>query len=285
MSLLIHPQTESRLKDFETTPRHAVLLVGPQGSGKLSLAHRLAESVLELPPNSLQAYAYAMTIAPEETGRAIGIEAVRELEHFLSLKVPGTATHHRAVIIEESHLMTTEAQNALLKILEEPPAGTIMVLTAANSQALLPTIRSRVQSIDVLAPALEPLQAYFSEAGFNSEKIKKSWTMSGGLPGLMNALLQEDEHPLLLATETARRLLIQTPYERLLQVDELAKQRALLLDTLFILQRMAHISLQTATPVSTRRWQNVLKASYAAAEALEQSAQPKLVLTTLMLAF
>jgi len=106
--------------------------------------------------------------------------------------------------------------------------------------------------------------------------------MSGGLPGLMSALLENEEHSLLLATETARRLLVQSPYERLLEVDELAKQRTLLSDTLFILQRMAHISLQSATPATAKRWQNVLSASYSASEALEQSAQPKLVLSTLM---
>lgn len=282
MSLLLHPQTGHQIADFKAAPRHATLLVGPKGSGKLSLANNLAESVLELAPGSLETYAYAMQISPEE-GRVIGIEVIRELEHFLSLKVPGKTAHHRAVIIEDSHLMTVEAQNALLKILEEPPTGTVMILTAANSQALLPTIRSRVQAIDVLAPSLDQLTDYFTQTGSTSEATKKAWTMSGGLPGLMSALLSEEEHPLTLATEMARRLLVQTPYERLLQVDELAKQKELVSDTLFILQRMAHISLQSSTPTTAKRWQTILEASYSASEALEKNAQPKLVLSNLML--
>jgi hypothetical protein len=282
MSLLIHPQTEQRLKDFESAPSHAVLLIGPSGSGKLSLAQHLAEAVLGLSTGGFKSYAYGRVIAPED-GKAIGIEAVRDLEHFLSLKVPSKSSQSRAAIIADSHLMTTEAQNALLKILEEPPLGTVLILTASNSQALLPTIRSRVQPIDVLVPAHELLKMYFMTAGFDEASIKKSSTISGGLPGLMDALLNNNEHPLVLATDTARQLLIQAPYERLLRVDELAKERQLVLDTLFILQRMAHISLQSASGASAKRWANILKASYNATVALEQSAQPKLVLTTLML--
>ena len=99
----------------------------------------------------------------------------------------------------------------------------------------------------------------------------------------MHALLSQENHPLLQATQTARQLLSQTSYERLLLVDELAKQRALASDTTFILQQMAHVSLQTATGPAAAKWQTVLAASYKASEALANSAQPKLALSNLML--
>ena len=108
---------------------------------------------------------------------------------------------------------------------------------------------------------------------------------SGGLPGLMSALLGQEEHPLLLATQRARQLLSQSAYERLLAVDDLAKQRPLALDVAFIFQQMAHVSLQTATGEAAAKWQAILKAGYQAAEALNVSAQPKLALTNLMLSF
>jgi hypothetical protein len=99
----------------------------------------------------------------------------------------------------------------------------------------------------------------------------------------MTALLEDDEHPLRAATERARQLLSQTVYERLLIIDELGKQRQVALDTLFILQNMAHLSLQTAAGAAARRWQAVLEAAYDAQAALESNAQPKLALTDLML--
>lgn len=282
MKLLTHPLTEQRLRNFRATPSHAVLLVGPRGSGKFSLAQDLAERLLSLDSGRLPHYPYQQVISADDK-QTIGIAAIRELEHFLSLRVPGRAAHNRVVIIEDSHLMTIEAQNALLKLLEEPPAGTVFILTAGHSQALLPTIRSRVHSIDIVTPGTEETATYFSQGGFDTAQVRKVQVMSGGLPGLMSSLLAHSDHPLLAATEKARQLLSQTAYERQLAIDELSKNRPLLLDTLSILQHMAHLSLQTATGPPALRWQKVLEASYRASEALADSAQPKLVLLDLLL--
>lgn len=282
MKLLTHPLTEQRLQNFQTAPSHAVLLAGPHGSGKFSLAQDLAERLLSLDSGGLPHYPYQRIISADDK-HTIGIAAIRELEHFLSLRVPNQMAHNRVVIIEDSQLLTVEAQNALLKLLEEPPAGTVFILTAGHSQALLPTVRSRLHTIDIITPAAEQTTAYFSRGGFDTARIRKVQVMSGGLPGLMSALLARSDHPLLVATEKARQLLSLTSYERQLAIDELSKQRPLLLDTLAILQHMAHLSLQTATGPAARRWQKVLEASYRASEALADSAQPKLVLLDLVL--
>lgn len=282
--LLLHPATRRQLDDFLRAPSHALLLVGPSGSGKHTLAVKLSEAVLELQAGKLASYPYHLTLAPEE-GKAIGIEAVRELEHFLSLKVPRQTPYNRTVIIEDAHLLSPEAQNALLKTLEEPPQGVLIILSAGNEQALLPTIRSRAQTVAVKRPDRTLTEAHFLARRFDEPSIKQALAMSGGLPGLMQTLLEQTDHPLALATDYARRLLSQPAYERLLAVDELAKQRSLALDIAFILQQMAHVSLQTATGESAAKWQAVLRAGYQAAEALEHSGQPKLVLTNLMLSF
>ena len=72
---------------------------------------------------------------------SLGIEDVKNMQKKLYLKpLKGM---RKAVILKEAHLLTPEAQNALLKVLEEPPANTIIILTAENEDALLPTVRSR----------------------------------------------------------------------------------------------------------------------------------------------
>jgi hypothetical protein len=101
----------------------------------------------------------------------------------------------------------------------------------------------------------------------------------------MHALLSDEEHPLLAATEQARELLSQPAHQRLLTIDALSKQRALAADTIDILQQMAHVSLRTARGDAAKRWQAIQVASYEAAEALRKNAQPKLVLTNLVLQF
>lgn len=280
--LILNPLTRQQAEAFTTRPSHALMLVGPTGSGKHTLAISLAESVLELPDGGFADHPYALLVAPED-GKAIGIEAARKLEQFLALKVPGKSTHDRAIIIEDAHLLTTEAQNALLKTLEEPPEGTILILTASHEQAVLPTIRSRAQAIPVGRLERGNLESHFAEQNFDKASIDRAYAISGGLPGLMHALLNEGEHPLVQATEKARELLSRSAYERLAMVDELAKQKALALDTTVILQQMARLSLQTASGPAAKKWHGVLKASYSANEALLVNAQPKLVLTQLML--
>ena len=280
--LIVHPATKRELEAFKNSPSHALILLGSSGIGKLALARELLETILELPAGGFEDYVYGIVAAPED-GKAIGIEVIRELEHFLSLKVPSTADYHRAIIIQDSHKLTAEAQNALLKTLEEPPVGTIIVLTADHALSLLPTIRSRSQAITVKSPGLEVLEAYFEAEGATSKEIKQAYAVSGGLPGLMSAILRDQDHPLLLATQRARELLGQSTYDRLLSVDELSKQKDLTTDLLFILQQMAHVSLQSSTGVAAKKWQSVLELSYETAQKLAVSAQPKLALTNLML--
>ncbi|HUY85251.1 MAG TPA: hypothetical protein VMU97_01920 [Candidatus Dormibacteraeota bacterium] len=283
--LILHPTTRRQLESFLKSPAHAVLLVAPAGSGKRTLAIRLSEAVLGLSSGDFADYPYKMLVSDEE-GKAIGIETVREVERFLSLKVPGAGkqAHNRPVIIENAHLLSTEAQNALLKTLEEPPAGTFIILTAASEQALLPTIRSRAQLIPVNRPEQTAVESHF-QAQNDIQAIRQAYAVSGGLPGLMQAMLGQTDHPLMLATQYARQLLSQPAYERLLCVDELSKQRQLALDTAFILQQMARVSLQTASGQAAAKWQRVLNGGYQAAKALDGNAQPKLALTNLMLSF
>lgn len=280
--LALNPLTEQQLENFTAKPAHAIMLVGPTGSGKHTLAVTAVETVLQLPSGSFDTHPYTLLLAPED-GKAIGIETARQLERFLALKVPAASDYHRGIIIEDAHLLTTEAQNALLKTLEEPPEGTILVLTASHEQAVLPPIRSRVQLIPVGRVERGSLEAHFSKQDFDTDSTARAYDISGGLPGLMHALLHESDHPLVEATEQARLLLSSTVYERLALVDGLAKQKALALDATVILQQMARLSLQKATGPTSKKWHRVLKASYEANEALAANAQPKLVLTKLML--
>jgi DNA polymerase III subunit delta' len=281
--IVLHDLTRQRAESFTAKPSHALMLTGPTGSGKYTLAVRMAEAILRLPADGFLNHPYGLTIGPEEAGKAIGIEAVRSLEKFTSLKVPGKSAYDRVIVVDGAHLMTLEAQNALLKLLEEPPEGTVIILTVNHEQTMLPTIRSRAQSIPVGRVGRSDLERHFMGREFDDEAIGRAYSISGGLPGLMHALLYESEHPLLLATDYARRLLSQSAYERLSMVDELAKQKMLAIDICAILQHMAHLSLQTASGPVAKRWESILKAAYEAGESLSVSAQPKLVLTKLML--
>lgn len=132
---------------------HAYLLFGPDGAGKFllaqSLAHYLERSVFEKPNVTLSEthIVCAGNDAHEEGEDAgvSGIDAIRELERFL-YQHP-VASPYRVALIRDIHRLNTIAQNALLKTLEEPPDHALIIATASDPSAILPTISSRFLKI------------------------------------------------------------------------------------------------------------------------------------------
>jgi len=80
-----------------------------------------------------------------EGNNSIGIEQIRELKQWISRKPH--SSQNKAVLIPQAEKLTLEAQNSLLKTLEEPPKNTLIILTAPNEGFLLPTIVSRCKII------------------------------------------------------------------------------------------------------------------------------------------
>ncbi len=90
----------------------------------------------------------------------LGVEQSQQIRSFLSIR-PYSALG-RVVVLESAHKLTREAQNALLKILEEPPNQAVILLGAASTSALLPTILSRCQIVQ-LEDAVEEDSKFFDQ--------------------------------------------------------------------------------------------------------------------------
>ncbi|PSH69390.1 DNA polymerase III subunit delta' [Phyllobacterium brassicacearum] len=178
---------------------HALLLEGPQGVGKATLAFHLAGHMLKYPaereaPLALAQPNYGVTPYRQiatgthlamlhitrpvdaKTGKfktGITVDEIRRVTHFLN------RTSHdgswRIVIVDPADDMNRNAANALLKTLEEPPQRTLFILISHSSGRLLPTIRSRCQSIrfEPLGPQdlLAALKAINLDAGDTSSLI------------------------------------------------------------------------------------------------------------------
>jgi replication-associated recombination protein RarA len=284
--LALHDATRSQLEHFIATPVHAVLLAGPDGIGKTAIAEAVITALLQLEDGKLGSHPHYMAITP--VNGTISIEAVRGLQKFLQLKTIGTNTLRRAVLVEHAGGLTTEAQNAYLKLLEEPPADTIMVLTADSSRALLPTILSRVQAITVHVPSEAQLQPLLQASSKDETTLRQALFLSGGLPGLLSALISGDEtHPLLGSVADAKALLQKTPFERLAMVDALSKQKDNARQVVEALGRIAEAMLvQTADKGEAARikqWHRIRREVLSTQEALAGSANAKLALSNLFL--
>ena len=275
--LPIHASTSKSIDAFAVQPSHALIISGMVGSDKSTIAKSLAASMLG---TDLEEHPHLILVQPEDK-QSIGIDQIRELLSKLSLIVPTDADIKRVIIIKNADVMTTEAQNALLKALEEPPEGTVLILLT-DQDSLLPTIKSRAQTIRVRVPNKSELTEHFSTEGYSSDKIKQALAISGGLPRLTADILADEDHQYLIAADRAKTILRQSAYERLTTLDELVKDPALLTGTLNTLNRIAEYSIAQGAN-DPPRWQTILQATNKAQQDLSQNAQPKLALTSLML--
>lgn len=136
---------------------HAYLFCGPRGTGKTSTGRILAKAVncLDLVQgepcgkcNMCQAFAEGRLLDMIEIDAASnrGIDEIRDLRQKVSY-APSIA-RYKVYIVDEVHMLTEAASNALLKTLEEPPSHTIFILATTEPHKVLPTILSRCQRFD-----------------------------------------------------------------------------------------------------------------------------------------
>ncbi len=141
LELFTRARTEGRLA-------HAHLITGASGSGKTWLARQLAASVLGCEPQALLAHPDAHFVHPESKSRRIVIDQIRGLEAAIHRKpLVGAA---KAAIIQDADRLQPQAANAFLKTLEEPPAGSFLILTSSLPEAILETILSRCVETSLL---------------------------------------------------------------------------------------------------------------------------------------
>jgi DNA polymerase III delta' subunit len=220
---------------------HAVLLVGPAGVGKTTLAFDLAARLLctaapadARPCRTCRACRLVDSgnhpdlhrLAPDGPGGQIRIGersnaepgTVRGLISSLALlPVEGGA---RVAIVEQAHRMNDDAQSALLKTLEEPPAGVTIILCADDEERLLPTVRSRCARIRLGPVGLRDIEAILGEQrAADPPTAARLGRLAGGRPGVALAYAGAPQ-AVVARAEIGRTLLdlLDAPRERRLTV-------------------------------------------------------------------
>ncbi len=191
----LHPWQQplwQRWTGLRTRLPHAILLKGAQGIGKLDFASNLAQSLLCEKPDAkgfacgdcpschwfdqeshpdfrlIQPEALAEAEEAEEGGkkkpsRQISVDQIRSLADFANLSAHRGG--HRVVLIHPAEAMNVNSANALLKTLEEPTPGMLMILVSHRPQQLLPTILSRCLALAAPVPSKEESIAWLKQQG------------------------------------------------------------------------------------------------------------------------
>lgn len=195
---------------------HGWLITGPRGVGKATLAWRIARflltqplhaedglfgappppETLEISPDHPVSHRVAALSEPglfllrramDEKAKpprlktVLTVDEVRKLGTFLHLSATDGA--RRVVIVDASDEMNPNAANALLKLLEEPPAGTTLLLVAHQPSRLLPTIRSRCRELRLATLSPSEMAEALSNAGITTDAPEALAALSGGAVG------------------------------------------------------------------------------------------------------
>jgi len=206
-----HASEWRRLWDTPAGPPHAILLAGPGGVGKSLFAAAMAQRILcEAPRNvadpacgectSCRLYSSGnhpdfRHVIPEAEAEEAGSEAsdaadkkklssqiligqIRALEDFVY--IGGHRSNRRVILIEPAEAMNISAENALLKMLEEPTLGICFLLVSNRWRKLLPTIRSRCRTLMFGRPDMPEAKQWLADQG--GEKALPLLPLTGGAP-------------------------------------------------------------------------------------------------------
>lgn len=250
--MYIHPESQRMLTAIVAGKPHALLLTGPAGIGLSMVADDVAHHF----------GGQRIVVLPEKNERidlekgVVTVDSIRRLYDLTRTAEP----KGRTVIIDYAERMAPVAQNAFLKLLEEPSSGTHFILLTHQPDALLPTITSRSQKVDLRPITEAQSNTLLDELGI-SDATKRAQLLfiASGLPALLTQLSNDDEAFEKRAgiVKDARTYITGSAYERLLLAKKYKDSRQdalqLIQDALKLLRRTIAQNGDTASlRLSTR---------------------------------
>lgn len=219
---LFHPTTDAAIQKMAARLPHALGIYGEQGIGLLTAAKQVSHAVATKP----------LVIYPrknEEIDRAAGSHSIDTIRGLYQLTNSKRGEDGQVIIVVDADKMSREASNAFLKLLEEPVEGVHFILLTHSYHLLLPTIRSRMQSI-----RLQPITANQSNELLDELAVQDSTRraqllfLAEGKPALLHQLAHDSE---LFKAESelliqAKEFIAAPQYTRLKMIQSFRSSRA-----------------------------------------------------------
>lgn len=273
--LVLHPTTKLNLSQFISSDSHALLLIGNRGSGKGAVLSALA--------SELGASRDEDRIYLKSDEASISINQARTLRSLLNLH----QAHGKvlSVIIENAEKLTTEAQNALLKQLEEPAENIYFLLSTHDKNSLLPTVISRLTQVKLNRLGTEALMVHFESVGYSGSEISRALSLANNNIGLAQRVLKDEAADYIEGIAKAKLILNSNLVEKLLLIDVLAKDKPNLSNFLSALERILEAGFRVAITKQQNvdSWAKKLHAVEEAVKALGENVSVRVLVLRLML--
>jgi DNA polymerase III subunit delta' len=216
--VILHPSAELLLTPMKRELPQSLLLYGERGVGLMTIAHELAGNALQdiiQPKDTKGKYS--------EDG-SITVEMIRQLYDKTRTKSDKPIT----IVIDNADKMTHGAQNAFLKLLEEPNKSIHFILTAHQQTNLLPTVLSRVQQVYIQPISTAQSKDYIASLDVkDSTKQTQLLFLANGRPAEITRLVENEEYFTKRASVIgdARTLITAESYQRLKLIQQYKGER------------------------------------------------------------
>lgn len=177
-----------KFRCMNNTLSHAHLIAGEDGIGKSKLANILAKLIL----NGNLNREYVDIVNYKSNKSSFGVDEVRNIINEV-YKKPFEG-EKKVIIIYEGNKLTIQAQNALLKTIEEPPEGVHIIILCESLELILDTIKSRCEIYKLTPLTKKELYDYIimKEFNYNENEIKAAIAFSEGIPGRIDRYFNDD---------------------------------------------------------------------------------------------
>jgi len=203
---------------------------------------------------------------------SIGIEQVLSWQEQIYRK--HYEGKYRVSLIEQADLLTIPAANALLKVVEEPPERTLFILSTQNAEGLIPTLRSRAQSVYFPEPTEQKWYASLGQTDL--QEAKDAFRLSAGTPELANEILEHGVVALRAWLNKFCEAVVERDFLKLFPLFPIDKKQASLYLQIIALRGQQEIS-------NSQEGVEAVLAVKKAIEELRQQASPRLVIEVLAL--
>ena len=279
---------------------HALMLTGPLGISKQHFAEQFSLFLLCSSPHAGRACGRCKScslclagshpdwtnIGPEEAHKAIRVDTIRSIQQ--RLQQTAQQGGNKVCIICPAENMNENAANALLKVLEEPPANTYFLLVVHQVSKILPTILSRAQRVSFALPSTNSIVDWL-KSDFNQVDIEHAIEQARGFPERVKSMLLESDE-VQFDNDTLIELMLgkRSGYDFAAKLDQ--RGAASFLDALLVLlarQSAANLTesreaLASLDAISDQQRHEIYALAVNAKQAIAQNANLRLLMETFL---